>query len=157
MWDSRLAQRARLNPSGVLSVLEPSGYPASIRCQVHLDDAREAIDLTDLPPYASAWRGPACLLFHRHNERLEDQYQLLIRGTLVEEGGRMSLRPAAFVTANGRRDTDRMPHAGAPLHLLQFMLLGQKQARAYLRRRGMAWPKIQFAPLLRALDEPVDR
>jgi hypothetical protein len=46
-----------------------------------------------------------------------------------------------------------MPHAGAPLQLLRFMVLGQRQARAYLRRRRRPWPKIDFTPMLRALDD----
>ena len=153
MWDSRLAARARLYESAVLSVVDPSGYPASVRCAFALDQSRELIAFTALPPSAAAWRGAACLLFHRHDARLEGLHQLLIRGDLVEEQGSVALRPSAFVTANGRRDTDRMPHAGSPLHLLKFMLLGRRNARDYLAKRGAPWPTVGFSQMLRALDE----
>lgn len=45
-----------------------------------------------------------------------------------------------------------MPHAGAPLQLVQLMLLGRRQAGGYLRRRNEAWP-VDFKPMLRVLRE----
>jgi len=135
-----------------LSVVEADGYPRSTRCAVVLDDRAEVVTFADLPQVASPWRGPACLLFHRHDERLENQYQLMIRGYLVQQGGSLELRPTHFVTANGSRTGDRMPHAGAPLQLIQFMLLGRRQAATYLRRRNVAWP-VDFKPMLRVLRE----
>ena len=89
----------------------------------------------------------------RHDARLEGLHQLLVRGQLVRQDDAIVLRPAAFVTANGRRDTDQMPHAGSPLHLIKFMLLGRRRARAYLARRGRPWPRIRFDEMLRALEE----
>ena len=47
-----------------------------------------------------------------------------------------------------------MPHAGAPLDLIRFMLLGRRKARAYLAKRGKAWPRVDFAVMLRELDAP---
>src|SRR2546422_400298 len=121
MWNKRLAAAARLYRDGTLTVVEASGYPISVRCTVELDDLHEVIRFARLPP-ASAWCGPACLLFHRHDARLENQYQLLIRGRLIQEDEIVAFEPSAFVTANGSRESDRMPHAGAPLQLLRFML-----------------------------------
>ena len=153
MWNKALAAAARQYADGTLSVAGDSTYPVSVRCTVEVDDALETIVIKTPPALAASWRGAACLLFHRHDAQLENQYQLLIRGDLTAAGSALVLRPTAFVTANGRQDGDRMPHAGAPLQLLRFMLLGQRQARAYLRRRGRPWPKIDFTPMLRALDE----
>jgi hypothetical protein len=150
MWNSALASRARLYRDATLSVVEPSGYPYSVRCSAQLDEARQIVRLTTVSGLAP---GPACLAFHRHDERLENQYQLLIRGQLEVDSGSVILRPTAFVTANGSSGTDRMPHAGAPLQLIRFMLLGQKQARAYLRRRKSPWPRVDFVPMLRVLRE----
>ena len=96
MWNSRLAACAR-------------AHPLSVRCQVELEEQREVIRLLSLRPSASGWRGPACLLFHRHDERLENQHQLVIRGQLVEEDQMLLLLPSAFVTANGRREQDLRP------------------------------------------------
>jgi len=152
VWSSELAACARRYQGATLSVVEPGGYPISARCQVELDDERQQITVKRLPPLAELWRGPACLLFHRHDERLENQYQLLIRGRLTEEGESLIFRPSAFVTANGSRNQDRMPHAGAPLQLLKFMRIGRRQAGAYLRRRQLTWP-VDFAPMLKVIRE----
>jgi hypothetical protein len=152
MWSKELGICARAYADATLSSVEDDGYPFSARCEVALDDQREVITFTRLPEIASRWRGPACLLFHRFDERLENQYQLLIRGRLVQENERLVFRPSAFVTASGSRTSDRMPHAGAPLQLIQFMRLGRRQARAYLRRRRMAWP-VDFTPMLRVLRD----
>src|SRR5689334_11925820 len=111
MWNSALAARARLYRDATLSVVDASGYPSSMRCQVELDDALEVVRLIGV---MGLEQGPACLIFHRHDERLENQYQLLIRGQLEVENAALIVRPTAFVTANGTADTDRMPHAGAP-------------------------------------------
>ena len=150
VWDSRLAARARMYANAILTVVEGSGYPTSIRCTPTLDEHSHTVSFEGL---AADWTGPAALLFHRHNARLEDQYQLLIRGELVREGSSVKLVPSAFVTANGSRTTDRMPDAGAPLQLLRFLLLGRRLARQYLAKHNPApWP-IGFDELVRIAEE----
>jgi len=144
---------ARAYRDGILSVVDDSGYPFSVRVQVAIDDVHERLVLSGMDRSLPFGPGPACVAFHRHDEHLENQYQLLVRGQLILGDGTLLLRPSAFVTANGEQDTDRMPHAGAPLQLVRFMLLGQKQARAYLRRRQRPWPKIDFSPMLRVVRE----
>src|SRR5438132_747066 len=109
MWNSRLAANARLYTDATLTIVEPSGYPFSVRCTPRLDDRREVVTFATIPAHANAWRGSACLLFHRHDERLEHQYQLLIRGQLVEQDQMLTLQASAFVTATGNRQDDRMP------------------------------------------------
>jgi hypothetical protein len=153
MWNKQLAARARAYSSGTLTIVESSGYPLSVRCTAQLDDAREIITFPQVPPLAAGWRGKACLLFHRHNDLLEDFYELVIKGELTEVGSTLIMQPTEFVTGTGRQDTDRMPHAGAPLHLIQFMLLGQRNARKYLAKRGTPWPPIHFTDLVQAAKE----
>src|SRR5438128_9202173 len=99
MWSKELAICARRYADATLSVVDPSGYPFSARCRVAFDEQREVITFTSLLAMALVWRGPACLLFHRHDERLENHYQLLIRGQLVQEGQSVVFRPTVFVTA----------------------------------------------------------
>lgn len=151
MWDNRLAALARAYPSAILSIVEPSGYPISVRCTVTLDDAAAVVRFPALPPLAAGWRGRACVLFHRHNEKLEGLHQMVIRGELAEDGGALVLRGGEFVLANGRQDTDEMPHAGRPLHMFQFLLLGRSKAREYLAKRGTPWPPIPFDEIGRAV------
>jgi hypothetical protein len=117
MWNERLAQLATNYPTGVLNVADVEGFPA-------------------LPAYAQGWRGKACLLLHRHNSQLEWLHQMVLKGELMDEGGEVILRVTDFVTANGQATTDEMPHAGHPIHLVQFLLLGRRKAREYERKRG---------------------
>jgi hypothetical protein len=154
MWDSRLAALAAGYSTGVLSWVHPSGYPVSVRCRVTLDAARECATFDALPPAARDGRGPACLLLHAHDARLEGLRQMVLKGELVAEDGVVVLRVSEFVTANGRRGTDRLPHAGAPLHMLQFYRLGRRKADEYLKRRGEPWPPIPFGAIARAVAEP---
>lgn len=65
-----------------------------------------------------------------------------IHDLLTDNAGVLTLQVDEFVMANGRRSTDEMAYADAPLHMLQFMPLGQRKARAYLAKRGAPWPPI---------------
>jgi len=153
MWNKRLARLATKYPTGVLSVADVDGYPASVRLPARLDTKRRIVTFPALPPYAQGWRGKACLLFHRHNSRLEGLRQMVLKGELVEEDGAVALRVTEFVTANGQTNTDEMPHAERPIQLLQFLLLGRRKARAYERTRGEPWPSINYAEIERLLRE----
>lgn len=153
MWNKLLVVRARAYANGVLTVVDANGYPRSVRCTVQFDDARELVTFTALSPLIIPQRGLACLLFHRHNPELEDQFELMIKGELLEEKGQPVFRPAAFVTGTGSPTDDQMPHATNPVQLIQFMLLGRRKAREYLAKRGTPWPPISFEGLLRALKE----
>jgi len=153
MWNEQLAALAHEYPSGVLSIVDSNGYPLSVCCTVCLDETRQAFTLPTPPAQAMAWRGKACLLFHQHNERLEGLRQMVILGELVCEEGLLTLRVSKFVTANGRQNTDQMPHAASPLHMLQFFWLGWHNARTYLARRGRPWPAIPYKLIEHLLDE----
>jgi len=125
------------------------GYPVSVRCRAgRLADGRELA--LELPAFAAAWRGPATLLFHRHDERLEGLAQMVLRGAIaMRPDGTTAFVVADVITANGRDDTDEMPHAGAPLHMLQFFRVGRGKARAYLAKRGAPWPPIPYDEIAR--------
>ncbi len=84
MWNKALIACARTYPSGVLTVVEDSGYPRSVRCLVEFDDARELI-LISIPSLEVVSRqGLACLLFHRHNADMSGQRELLLQGDCLK-------------------------------------------------------------------------
>jgi hypothetical protein len=155
MWDKKLADLASKYPTGILTVVEPSGYPISVRCATRFDEANESIHFPEPPQAAISWRGKACILFHHHDEHLEGLRQLVIKGELVDDGdgSKPALRVTEFVTANGRPDTDEMPHAGAPLYMFQFLLLVRRKAREYMQKRGAPWPPIPFDEIGRKVAE----
>ena len=154
MWNKRLIACARTYPSAVLTIVEDSGYPLSVRCVVEFDDARELILFPALPSDVLGRRGAACLLFHRHNADMGGQRELLIKGELHEEAGVLLLRPSDFLTGSGRQDNDRMPYAGSPLDIIRYMMLGRRKAREYLAKRGKPWSPRPWGKMLRYLDEP---
>ena len=153
MWNKQLIACARVYPGGVLTVVEDSGYPLSVRCNVQFDDARELILFPTPPQDIVGRQGLACLLFHRHNADLGGQHELLIKGELREEAGILTLRPGDFLTGSGRQDTDRMPYAGSPLDMIRYMVLGRRKARTYLAKRGKPWTPRPWGKMLRYLDE----
>jgi hypothetical protein len=154
MPSEKLAAYIADYPTAVLSWVDPSGYPVSVRCVVRRDAGSQRIAFPHLSPIAKDRRGKACLLFHMHDERLERLRQMVVKGELVDgEGGAVVFEIGEFVTANGRPDTDRMPHANAPLHMLQFYRLGRRKAKAYLAKRGAPWPRIPFDEIERAVEQ----
>jgi hypothetical protein len=153
MWNKQLASRAASYPTAVLSIVEHDSYPLSIRCNVQLDADRQLFTIQDAPAWVSDWRGKASLLFHTHDERLQHLRQLLILGELVDETGVLTLQVTKFVTANGRQDSDEMPHAASPFHMLKFFWLGWRSARAYIAKRGTPWPPIPYDEIERAITE----
>jgi hypothetical protein len=124
MWNKRLARLATQYPTGILSVADVEGFPASVRLVARLDI-----------------------------KRLEGLHQMVLKGELVEEDGAVVLRVADFVTANGSNSTDEMPHAGSPILMLRFLRLGRRKAREYERKRGEPWPPIDYAEVERILRE----
>ena len=154
MWNEQLSRLAGTYSTAILSHVDPvSGYPESIRVRVQLDPLRQVAVLESPTAQMLDWRGKACLLFHRFDSRLESLRQLVILGDLAERDGELVVEVRKFVTANGRQDTDQMPHATSPLHLLQFFLLGRHNAKIYLAKRGSPWPPIPYARIARDLEE----
>jgi hypothetical protein len=154
MWNKQLIACAQAYPTGVLTLVDAEGYPFSVRCAVEFDAAREVMILSGGEALLQGRAGKACLLFHRHNPDLSGQHELMIKGELALEDGRLVFRPSDFLTGTGRQDTDRMPVAGSPVDIFQFMLLGRRKAREYLAKRGTPWPPRPWDKMLRSLDEP---
>lgn len=148
-----IARIDRYPRGAVVSRLGERGYPESVRCgAIHVAGTREVT--LALPPFAAAWRGPATLLFHRHDEHLEGLAQLVLRGSISgREDGTTVFSVADVITANGSDDTDEMPHAGAPLHMLRFFRVGRGKARAYLAKRGAPWPPIPYDEIARRVAD----
>ena len=150
MWNKSIADLAAKYPTGILTIAaDASGYPVSARCSTSFDEEHEMIHFPEPPAIAQEWRGKACMLFHRHNEHLEGLHELVVKGELVDDGGKPGLHVTEFVTANGRTDTDEMPHAGAPVRMFQFLLLVRRNASAYITKRGQPWPPIPFDEIQR--------
>src|SRR5207248_9300934 len=108
MWNQKLVECARTYSRGTLTWVDAAGYPTSASCTAQFDDARQQVTLSRLPARPDGWQGSACLLFHRHNDQLEDFYEMVIKGQLSEQNGAIILTPDGFLTGTGRLDSDAM-------------------------------------------------
>lgn len=153
MWNKELVTCARAYTNGVLTLVEESGYPLSVRCAPTFDDTAEVITIPNLPPPARGAQGKACLLFHRHKPDLSGQYELMIKGELTNEDGVVTFHPTGFLSGSGSDKTDRMPVSGTMIERLQFMRLGQRKAGEYLKKRGAPWPPRPWKKMLDYLDK----
>lgn len=153
MWNKTLGSFLATYPHAVLSTADDNGYPASVRCHIEVDVAQQTVIIAHPPTQAQSWRGQAGLLFHEHDAHLESLRQLLLLGTLAENAGTLLFQVERFVTANGRADSDQMPHASSPFHMLKFFWGGWRNAQKYLAKRGAPWPPIPYDEIARLIAE----
>ena len=113
---------------------EEGGYPYSTRCRPVLDGPTGTLRI-ELHPGAPIRPGPAGLLCHRHDENLGDLRSFLVRGTLDREGGGWTFHPDRFVRGAG---------TGGALGSLRFFFSSRRNARRYLRRRGLPRPRVPW-------------
>jgi hypothetical protein len=73
--------------------------------------------------------------------------------TLDGEAGTFPFHPTDLLTGSGRQDTDRMPGAGGPIDMIQFMLLGRRKARDYLAKARRICPPPPWDKMIRYLEE----
>jgi hypothetical protein len=133
MWTS-LAQYLPKFRDGVLTGLDAEGSPFSLRCQPQPDPAARVLRLP-LPEEAPLRPGPACLLFHKHDDRLWNLLSFVVRGTLERNGQEWILRPVHFVPGVG---------IGGLMSYVRFLVDGRRTTSRYLRRRGLARPRIPW-------------
>jgi hypothetical protein len=141
MWD-------KINPeilhydSAVLSFVDGAGYPISARCRPQADPQERVLRL-DLPGSFEVIPGPACLLYHQHDEKMTKQRACLVRGQLERDSIGWYLRPERFVPGEGVGT-----FAG-----LRFLRDGRRKAKAYLEARGWERPKVNWQEIMLALGE----
>ncbi len=120
MWKRTLAERGSAYRDAVLSVVGADGYPSSARCAVGFDHAAQLVRITRAPDAVATWRGVACLLLHRHNERLENFHELQIPRRAHRR--RLRARAAAERVRDGLGQRDDGSHAarGSPARARAF-------------------------------------
>ncbi len=133
MWNS-IAQYLPKFKNGVLSGLDADGSPFSLRCQPQPDSAAHVLRLP-LPDHTPLRPGPACLLFHKHDDRLWNLLSFVVRGTLERDGQDWILRPEQFVPGVG---------IGGLMSYVRFLVNGRRTTSRYLQKRGLARPRIAW-------------
>lgn len=142
VWNE-LVQHLGKFDSAVLTWVEPSGFPFSIRCWP-IVDTRKQVLLLDLPMNMPLISGPAGLLCHRHDERLFNQKSFLVRGAIEREDKGRSFVPYHFIPGAG---------IGGILGTIRFTSQAQRYTKQYLAARGLSRPTIPWGTLLKLKAE----
>jgi hypothetical protein len=133
MWDEIVRHLAGF-PSAVLTAVDETGYPFSLRCTPAPDASTQTLRL-HLPEGTGVRVGPAGLLCHRHDERLWNLKSFLVRGELAQDARGWVFRPRRFVPGAG---------IGGLIGLLRFVRMGRSRARRYLEKRGLPRPAVPW-------------
>jgi hypothetical protein len=130
-------------PSAVLSGVDSTGYPVSIRCQPEPDEQLKLLRIT-IPNALGLQPGPASILCHSHNLFLWNLHSFLIRGLLEVHEGSYRFRPFKFVPGIG---------VGGLPGMLRFARSKRRAASRYLEVRGLTRPRIPWDELRRIQQE----
>lgn len=134
------AQLSRF-PTAVLAARDASGAPLLARTRPRPTPAGY---LVEVPADCPVERGPATLLVHRHDERLNRMYNASVRGDLRRTTAGWTLVPAAVVEPMG---------SGGALDALRVLRRTKRSTDRYLERRGLPRPPVQW-DRFRALATP---
>jgi hypothetical protein len=121
-------------PTAVLTAVDDTGYPFSLRCRPEPEDATQTLRF-QLPEGAKIRVGPAGLLCHRHDEQLWNLKSFFLRGELERDEQSWILHPRGFV-----------PGAGIDglIGLWRFVRAGRRRTRRYLEKRSLARPEVPW-------------
>lgn len=133
MWDD-ITKHLPDFQSAVLTGADVGGYPFSARCQPRPDGTARMLRI-ELPHAIPIQPGPASLLCHRHDENLWNLKSFLVRGILSQDAGGWVFEPRQFVPGAGI--------GGFPA-MARFFIGSRRNARRYLKRRGLARPRIPW-------------
>ncbi|OQR64524.1 pyridoxamine 5'-phosphate oxidase [Streptomyces maremycinicus] len=126
------ADRLAAFPSAVLAARDASGAPVLARTRPVPTGDGFALDV---PSDCAATPGPASLLVHRHDDRLDHMDNALVRGELRTVGDRRLLVPTKVVEPMG---------SGRPIDAVRILRRTKRSTRRYLEQRGVRRPLVQW-------------
>ncbi len=121
-------------PSAVLTGVDATGYPFSIRCKPE-PDAIKWVLRVQIPENTDIQPGPTGLLCHKHDKWLWNLKSFIVRGTLEQDAQGWILRRQQFIPGTG---------IGGVMGMAQFVRIGRRTAKRYLKKRGLARPGIPW-------------
>lgn len=119
-------------PSAVLAARDASGAPVLART---VPRATQAGYLVEVPVDCPVEGGPAGLLVHRHDERLNHMYNAFVRGTVERTEAGWLLVPSAVIEPMG---------SGRASDALRILRQTKRSTDHYLARRGLSRPKVEW-------------
>jgi hypothetical protein len=134
MWDDIMKHLPDFD-SAVLTGVDAEGFPFSVRCWPYPDAAAEDVLRVQLPADTPIQPGPASLLCHKHDENLWNLKSFLVRGALSTDERGWCFEPLRFIPGAGI--------GGLPA-MARFFIGSRRNARRYLKKRGLARPRIPW-------------
>ncbi|MFF3417351.1 pyridoxamine 5'-phosphate oxidase family protein [Streptomyces sp. NPDC002698] len=119
-------------PTAVLAARDATGAPVLARTRPVPSDGGFVVDV---PADCAAVPGPASLLVHRHDERLNNMHNALVRGELRAADGGLLLVPAGVVEPMG---------SGRASEAVSVLRTTRRATARYLRQRGLDRPRVRW-------------
>ena len=130
----------------VLTAMDSSGYPVSLRCRPSPSPEEGALRVP-APSWFDGVPGPASLMCHSHDDELGKLQGFFVRGELDRDGGELVFHPARFSRSV----------AGSPLEILRLGRQTRRAARRYLKHRGLERPKVPWERIEAAKKQAQER
>lgn len=129
----------------VLTIVEESGYPLSVRCRFTVDPETQRLHLMPMPG-VEIHAGDASLLCHSHDAALDNLRTLTIRGKLTHEGDEWVFVPVKFQPGLGMNGFWR--------DVVQGAIIGpRRSAKQYLEKHGLSRPQVPWDVLKKLAGE----
>ncbi len=141
MWGDIVKRLPRFS-SAVLTGLDGTGDPVSVRCQPTVDHQARVLRVL-VPDGLGIVPGPAGLLCHRHDDELWSLKSFLLRGSLERTRRDWVFRPRQLVRG---MDT-------TPLSNLRLLRRCRRTAKHYLAARGLRRPSIPWEHYAQLKDQ----
>jgi general stress protein 26 len=134
----RITDAVARYPTAVFAARDQHGHPCSTRTRVSWATA-DTLRLIPSQPFGGT-PGPANLLWHRHNGRSGDMTALLVAGKAAEVAGEWTFSPERMpgLSPSGRHQ---------PSSYEEWIQDGRSRSEAYLAKRGIAPPEIDWEKL----------
>ncbi|XVV17267.1 pyridoxamine 5'-phosphate oxidase family protein [Actinoplanes sp. CA-131856] len=122
--------------TAVLAARDSSGAPLLVRTNVASTPSGYAVSVPDDVPVTA---GPASLLVHRHDDKLDKLHSASVAGTLTQAAdGSWLLTPTRLIEPGAR-------HKGKVADQIQLIRTLRATTDRYLKRRGLPRPTVPWA------------
>ncbi len=146
MW-RELVKNLGTFTSAVVTGVDSSGYPYSVRCTPQIDHARQCLRV-QLPPDAAIQPGPAGLLCHSHDEWLWNLRSFNALGRLALETDGWVFYPTKYIPGQG---------TSGLFGTMQTLFKSRRTAKQYLAKRNLQRPKVPWHDLKALRKQAKDR
>nr|WP_217808795.1 pyridoxamine 5'-phosphate oxidase family protein [Nocardia donostiensis] len=138
MW-VQLTDALTRYPSAVFTAQDEEGYPYSARAYVSQPNTAPSLHVHTEQPFRGV-RGPANLLWHRHDGHSGEMAALLVAGIATGEGQDWTFTPERMpgLLPSGRHE---------PASFEEWIEDGRRRSAAYMEKSGIAAPTIDWAEL----------